>query len=130
MDTTSKTATTTEKKVSVRRATEEQLHDKQRACKKTRTFWGGDSNIVEGSLRFEETGHHANKQTVEIKTVGVDGKPDGNTRRVATSDLHQVHSTEAVAEELKKAKRREAAKARREKVKAAMELLEAQNAED
>jgi hypothetical protein len=122
-------AATTEKKVSVRRATEEQLHAKQAACKKTRTFWGGESNIVEGSLHFEEVGAHANKQTVLIRTIGLDGKPDGQERRVATSDLHQVHHTVEVAEELKKAKRREAAKARREKVKAAMELLEAQNAE-
>jgi hypothetical protein len=122
-------AATTEKKVSVRRSTEEQLHEKQAACKNTRVFWGGEGNIVPGTLRYEETGTHANKQTVEIHTIGLDGQPDGQKRRVATSDLHQVHHTVEVAEELKKAKRREAAKARREKVKAAMALLEAQNAE-
>ena len=113
-------AATTSKKVSVRRATEEQLHEKQSACPKTREMWDGKSNIVEGSLRYEEAGAHAHKQTVLIRTIGLDGKPDGQERRVATSDLHQVHNTVEVAEELKKAKRRAAAKARREAAKAAL----------
>jgi hypothetical protein len=98
------------------RATEEQLHAKQAERL-------GKSNIVPGSLRFEEEGTHKGKQTVEINTVGVDGSPDGNTRRVATSDLFQVFNTVEVAAELKKAKRRAAAKARRELAKANAERL-------
>lgn len=78
-------------------------------------------HIVEGSLRYEEEGTHAKKQTVEINTVGIDGKPDGNTRRIATSDLHQVFHTEEVAKEVKQAKRRAAAAKRREVKKAEAE---------
>lgn len=123
-DTKTTTATAAKAAPKVRRATEDQLNAKQAACKRTAEFWGGKSNIVEGSLRYEETGHHANKQTVEINTIGLDGKPDGQTRRVATSDLHQVHHTEATAAELKKAKRRENAKRRREAAKAALAKVE------
>jgi hypothetical protein len=116
------TATPAKGKV-VRRASEEMLHSKQQTCERTQKFWDGESNIVPGSARFETEGSHANKQTVLIKTVGADGKPDGEERRVATSDLHQVHHQPAVAEELKKANRRAKAKARREKAKAALERL-------
>jgi hypothetical protein len=107
------------------RKSEEALHAKQKVCKNTRTYWGGESNIVAGSVRFEETGPHANKQTVEIQTIGADGTPDGNTRRVATSDLHQVHHTAEVAQDLKKARKAAAAKARRERAAAALKAAEA-----
>jgi len=70
-------------------------------------------HIVEGSLRFDLDGTHANKQTVEINTRGLDGKPDGNTRRIATSDLHQVFWTPEVAKEIRKEKMRMKRKADR-----------------
>jgi hypothetical protein len=86
-------------------------------------------HIVEGSLRYETEGTHAKKQTVEINTRGSDGEPDGNTRRIATSDLHQVFHTEEVAEEVKKIKRREANGRRRAAIKAAKEAEAAEAAE-
>jgi hypothetical protein len=103
-----------------RRLDEKLLHSKQECCERTRAFHGGKSNIVPNSLRYEEEGVHARKQTVEIYTIGLDGQLDGNTRRIATSDLHQVFSTEEVAKERKKANRAARAKARREAAKAAL----------
>jgi hypothetical protein len=128
--TPAKATATTEAKApkAPKRKTEADLHAKQQACARTSVFWDGKSNIVDGTLRFEETGSHANKQTVEIQTIGVDGTPDGGTRRVATSDLHQVHHSEDVAKEIKKARKAAAAKARRERAAAALALLEAQEA--
>jgi hypothetical protein len=70
-------------------------------------------HIVKGSLRFDLDGTHANKQTVEINTRGLDGQPDGNTRRIATSDLHQVFWTPEVAKEIRKEKMRMKRKADR-----------------
>ena len=54
------------------------------------------------SLRKETDGKYSGKFTVEINTVGLDGKPDGNTRRVATSDVFQVSHTDEVAKQLRK----------------------------
>jgi hypothetical protein len=54
---------------------------------------------------------------VTINTRGMDGEFDGNTREVATSDVHQVHHTEGVDKEL--GKQRDAEKrAEKAKVKA------------
>jgi hypothetical protein len=50
----------------------------------------GHTHIVAGSLRWDEA---QRKQVVTINTFGLDGKPDGNQREVATSDLHQCRMT-------------------------------------
>jgi hypothetical protein len=50
----------------------------------------GHTHIVEGTLRFD---HGRNKQFVTINTRGIDGNYDGNTREIATSDLHQTFWT-------------------------------------
>lgn len=74
--------------------------------------------IVVGSAQRDQA---SNKVTVLINTRGVDGEYDGNTRRVATSDVHQVHHTP----EVKKALDRDRARAKRpsklNKVEAALE---------
>lgn len=79
--------------------------------------------IVKGSVRRAPAGSkYGQKLLCDINTRGVDGKFDGNTRTVATSDVFQVHHTEEVAAELKRqaaAERRAAAKARREASKPA-----------
>lgn len=69
------------------------------------------SRIVKGSVK-RGTGKYANKLTVEINTLGVDGKPDGNTRRVATSDVFQVKHMPEVAAELAKTAAAERRKAK------------------
>jgi hypothetical protein len=73
----------------------------------------GESNIVEGSLLFIDPNdvrktvkgnkvplslydEHKNKQVVMIKTVDKEGKFDGGTRWVATSDLHHTRHSEEV----------------------------------
>jgi len=66
------------------------------------TMW---SHVVPGTLRFDEEGSHANKQTVEIRTRDMFGELDGNTRRIATSDLFQCFWTRETKAELDKAKR-------------------------
>lgn len=55
-------------------------------------------NIVPGSLRFSKAN---NKQMCTINTVGIDGKADGNTRDVFTSDLFHVKHTKLVAKEVR-----------------------------
>ena len=49
---------------------------------------------------------HRNKQVCQIAPVGVDGQPDGQTRWIASSDLHQVFWTAETKKALNKAKRR------------------------
>jgi len=66
------------------------------------TMW---SHVVPGTLRFDEEGSHANKQTVEIRTRDMFGELDGNTRRIATSDLFQCFWTRETKAELDKARR-------------------------
>lgn len=73
-------------------------------------------HIVKGSLHFDKK--HA-KQVVTIKTVDANGKPDGNTREIATSDLHHTRHTEEVAKEVRLAKIRASRKARKAPKKAA-----------
>jgi hypothetical protein len=75
-------------------------------------------HIVEGTLRYDTEGLHLNKQTVEIKTRGLDGQFDGKTRRIATSDLHQVFWTEDTKAEMDKERRRMKAKQNRAVLKA------------
>lgn len=77
--------------------------------------------VVKGSVRRAKTKAeketYGNKLLVEINTVGLDGKPDGKTRVVATSDVFQIHHQPEVKEALIKAQRSEKAKARRAKAK-------------
>jgi len=56
------------------------------------------------------------RQMVTIKTVDEDGKTDGNTRRVATSDLQHVRHTKEVSDALKR-KRNNAKRAEKRKEK-------------
>lgn len=62
-------------------------------------------HVVPNTLRFETEGHHANKQTVEIHTRDEYGQEDGNTRRIATSDLFQAFWTVEAKERLDKRRR-------------------------
>lgn len=59
--------------------------------------------IVPGSAQREASG----KISVEIRTIGLDGEFDGLTRRVATSDVHQVYHQPEVKKELDKLKAKE-----------------------
>lgn len=76
-------------------------------------------HIVPGSLRFSKA---TNKQMVTINTTGIDGKPDGQTREIATSDLFHVRHTKVVAKEIRLAKIR---KNRQAKAKAAGKTVKA-----
>ncbi len=80
--------------------------------------------IVPGTVRFETEGVWAGKQTVEINTyavrVGPDGTLDdpredfdGNTRRIATSDLFQVFHTETTLAELRRSRAKESRQAKK-----------------
>lgn len=78
--------------------------------------------IVPGSVRRAPEGSkYGRKMLVDIRTRGLDGEFDGNTRTVATSDVFQVHHTEEVAVEMKKVRAAEkrAAKKSDEPAKAA-----------
>lgn len=75
------------------------------------------SKIVVGSARRATDARFGRKIMVKINTIGIDGKPDGKDREIASSDVFQVHHTIEVATELRKAKaadKRAAAKAARE----------------
>jgi hypothetical protein len=65
--------------------------------------------VVEGSA--ERVG---NKVTVLIRTWDVNGDYDGNTRRVATSDVHQVFHLPEVKAELDKQKAKERRSSKKE----------------
>lgn len=56
---------------------------------------------------------HPHKQVVVIHTVDEHGKPDGDVRWVATSDLHHVRMTEATAKRVRLARLKEARAKRR-----------------
>jgi hypothetical protein len=86
----------------------------------------GHTHIVPGTLRFDIL---LNKQVVKINTRGLDGCYDGNTREVATSDLHQVFHTTAVKAQLDKIKLREKRKDRKSAHKSEAEALRARIAE-
>lgn len=76
------------------------------------------SKIVPGSVRRAKTkaekDTYGSKLLCEIRTVGLDGKPDGKTRVVATSDVWQIHHQPDVKEALRKAQRQEKAAKKRE----------------
>ena len=79
--------------------------------------------VVKGSVRRAKTkaekDTYGSKLLCEIHTVGVDGKPDGKTRVVATSDVWQIHHQPDVKEALRKQQRSDKAKAKRAKAKKA-----------
>ena len=62
----------------------------------------------------------SNKITVLIRTRGLDGEFDGNNRRVATSDVHQVHHTPEVKKALKRASAKSRNPSRQAKLEAAL----------
>ena len=62
-------------------------------------------HVVPDTLRFDTEGHHAKKQTVEIRTRDTQGAYDGQTRRIATSDLFQTFWTTDTKVALDAAKR-------------------------
>lgn len=68
--------------------------------------------VIPGSIK-RGSGKLDGKLTVEIRTLGEDGSPDGKTLRVATSDVHQVNHQPEVAEALRRAARNERARAKR-----------------
>lgn len=72
----------------------------------------GKNKIVAGSIRYGK-GRLANKLVVKINTRGIDGKFNGKTRVVATSDLHQTDHTEEDAKILRAERRNERARAKR-----------------
>ena len=76
---------------------------------------------------FSET--HRNKQVCQINTVGVDGQPDGKTRWIATSDLHQCFWTVETKKALDAAKRNAKAKAGRAALKATLAVETAMDEE-
>ncbi len=49
--------------------------------------------IVAGTVSYDET---AKKYRVTIRTIGIDGAFDGNTRNIYTSDVFQVHHVEGL----------------------------------
>lgn len=70
----------------------------------------GHTHIVPDSLRYDTA---RNKQMVTINTVDANGVFDGNTREIATSDLHQCFTTEATKNAMDKIKRNVKAKNKR-----------------
>ena len=77
-------------------------------------------HMVAGSLSWDA---QLNKQVCTINTIGADGQFDGNTRRIATSDLFQVRHTEEVKAALDAAKRNAKAKAKRAERRATTEAM-------
>lgn len=65
--------------------------------------------IVPGSIRrAPKNGRYGTKLLVTIRTHGLDGKPDGGTREIASSDVHQVWHSPQVKAELDKVRVKEA----------------------
>jgi DNA gyrase/topoisomerase IV subunit B len=90
------------------------------------------NHVIEGTVTFDPI---RNKQICVINTRGVDGQFDGNTRTLATSDLHQTFWTVEVKKELDrlKAKARRASRASTKVVKADQEevvILDEENADE
>jgi hypothetical protein len=85
----------------------------------------GHSHIVPGTLRWNP---EQSKQVVTINTFGLDGKPDGNTREVATSDLHQCRMTAETKRAYDRIKLSEKAKAKRAEVRALLAAAKAEGA--
>lgn len=64
----------------------------------------GYHHIVRGTLRFDT---NLNKQVIKIRTFGADGRYDGKTRWIATSDLHQCAWTDKGKDDIAKTMRRQ-----------------------
>ncbi len=64
----------------------------------------GHKHIVRGTLRFNRK---LNKQTVVIRTRGMNGRFDGDRRTIATSDLHQTFWTVETKKEMDRIKKAE-----------------------
>ena len=62
----------------------------------------GHTHIIPGTLRYDAI---ANKNKVTIHTRGINGEFDGNTREIATSDLHQTFWTVETKQLIDAAKR-------------------------
>jgi len=62
------------------------------------------ANVDWSTLRYDDK---MRRQMVTIKTVGIDGKLDGKTLELATSDLHHVKHQKDVAREIRLARQRE-----------------------
>lgn len=62
----------------------------------------GHTHIILGTLRYDA---FSNKNKVTIRTRGIDGEFDGNTREIATSDLHQTFWTRETKDLIDAAKR-------------------------
>jgi hypothetical protein len=73
------------------------------------------NRIVPGTTRRDP---NSTKMLVTIRTMGLNGKPDGGTREVYTSDVFQVHHQEGVKKSLKTTKSADKAKAVKVKAKA------------
>jgi hypothetical protein len=103
--------------------TPEQLETETLAAAESSLSKKHKGKIVKGSARRSDDPRYGLKIMVDINTRGADGSFDGNTRTVATSDVHQVHHTIEVAGVLRKeratAKRAEA-RAKREAAKPAV----------
>lgn len=72
------------------------------------------NRIVPGTTRRDP---NSTKMLVTIRTMGLNGKPDGGTREVYTSDVFQVHHQEGVKKSLKTTKSADKAKATKVKAK-------------
>lgn len=70
----------------------------------------GHTHIVADTLRMCPT---SNKQKVTINTRDAEGAFDGNTREIATSDLHQCYWTQETKDAMDKSKRNAKAKEKR-----------------
>ena len=81
-------------------------------------------HIVEGTLRFDPI---ANKQKITIRTRNQHGLFDGNTREIATSDLHQCFWTAETKAAMDRAKRN--AKARGKRASTSEEIVILEDAE-
>ena len=57
--------------------------------------------ILWNTLCFDE---NLKRQVITINTVDENDEPDGNTRTIATSDLHHVKHTKEVSEKVRKIK--------------------------
>lgn len=102
----------TAKKRTPKRLSADALKDKIKARIEKGDYRGATlENIQWDTLRYDET---KRKQVVDIKTVDGDGNPDGDTRTVATSDLHLVKHSINVSKALQK----ERSNARRRKAEA------------
>lgn len=103
------------KKPAAKKPSAKQLEAEKIASTESKLMEKYGSKIVPGSVRRAPKGSkYGKKMLVTINTVGMDGKPDGNTREVATSDVFQVSHTEEVRKQLanQRAKDKRAVKAK------------------